>query len=479
MKLSLAPFLLIVIGVFQAYGQSGKISKNKQEIISSVEAHRADYIEMSDKIWALAETAFAEKESSEVLAKYAEQQGFKVERGVADLPTAFVATYGSGKPVIGVLGEFDALPGLSQKAEPNKNPLNKGAAGHGCGHNLFGVGSLGAAIAIKEQMEQGNLSGTIKFYGTPAEEKFFGKLFMAREGLFEGLDVCVDWHPSAEIEADVQSGLSLVDFIVEFTGQAAHASGDPWNGRSASDGMELFTTGINFLREHIKPSVRIHYHMMDAGDVVNVVPDYAKIWTRVRDTKKEGMLAVYERVKEIARGASIMANVDYKISLVSGLHEVLVNRTGGAVMQNNLELLGPITYTEDEVVFAKKIQEVTGKPQVGIDAEIRPLRETLENPGGGSTDVGDVSWLVPEIRLGVTTAPVDTPWHSWAVVACGGMSIGHKGMTYAAKALAMTMVDLYKDPKLVESVKAEFLEKKGDYQYKAILPEGPAPIPEE
>ncbi len=470
--------MMIVLYFFEvSSGQTKRIPRDKQVIVNSIEGHRTEYVALSDKIWAFAETAFEEGQSSKVLSDFAEQQGFKVERGVAGLPTAFIATYGSGKPVIGILGEFDALPGLSQKAEPTKNPLNEGSPGHGCGHNLFGVGSLGAAIAIKEQMDAGKIKGTIKFFGTPAEEKFFGKLFMARAGLFDGLDASVDWHPGAQTESNVQSGLSLVDFLVEFEGQAAHAAGDPWNGRSASDGMELFTTGINYLREHIKPSVRIHYHMMNAGDVVNVVPDYSKIWTRVRDTHKEDMLLVYERVKEIARGAAIMANVDYKITLISGVHETLVNRAGGAIMQQNLELLGPIIYTDSEVAFARKIQEVTGKEQTGLDADIKPLRETLDHPGGGSSDVGDVSWIVPEVRLSVTTAPIDTPWHSWAVVACGGMSIGHKGMMQAAKALALTMSDLYNNSSLLESVKMEFKERKGNYQYEPILPEGPAPIP--
>lgn len=469
--------LLILFCCVQFFNTSAQsVSKNKKMVMSSVDGHSDELIQMSDKIWALAETAFNEHESSKILADYAEEQGFTVERGLAEMPTAFIATYGSGKPVIGVLGEFDALPGISQKASPTKDPLNIGAAGHGCGHNLFGAGSLGAAVAIKELMEAGKIKGTVKFYGTPAEEKFFGKLFMARAGLFEDLDVSLTWHPSAKTKADVQSSLALVDFIVEFEGQAAHASADPWNGRSASDGLELYTTGINYLREHIKPTVRIHYDIQHAGDVVNVVPDYSRIWTRVRDTKREGMLEVYERVKEIARGASIMANVDYKIRLVSGLHEVLVNRTGGAALQKNLEVLGDLEYTSDEVAFAKKIQESTDKKQVGMDSKIRPLEETKEHPGGGSTDVGDVSWLVPQINLGVTTAPKDTPWHSWAVVACGGMSIGHKGLLYASKALAMTMVDLYENENLVKEVKKEFLEKKGDYVYKAILPEGPPPI---
>lgn len=451
---------------------------SKSAVISSVDRHASDLIAMSDEIWALAETAFEETKSSKILSDYAEAQGFTVQRGLIDIPTAFVATYGSGKPIIGILGEFDALPGVSQKAKSSKDPLQAGAAGHGCGHNLFGAGSMGAAVAIKELMEAGKLSGTIKYFGTPAEEKFFGKVFMAREGVFDNLDACLDWHPSASTKADVQSLLSLVDYTVEFFGQAAHASGDPWNGRSASDGLELYTKGLNYYREHIKPTARIHYHIMDGGQVVNVVPDYAQIWTRVRDTKKASMLEMYERTKEMARGAAIMANVDYKISLVSGLHEVLVNRTGGTALHKNLERLGDITYTPEEIQFAKNIQQATGKEELGLDGIIRPLEPTRELMGGPSSDVGDISWVVPQIRLGVTTAPINAPWHSWAVVACGGMSIGHKGLVYAAKALGMTMVDLFEDPELLKDIQAEFKERKGDAVYEAILPDGPPPIPQ-
>ncbi len=452
-----------------------KLKGNKKAMISSIDGNRQELIKLSDAIWAHAETAFQEAESSKLLADYAEANGFKVERGVAGMPTAFVATYGSGNPVIGILGEFDALPGISQKAQPTKEPLNIGAAGHGCGHNLFGTASLGAAIAVKELIEKGEISGTVKFFGTPAEEKFFGKIWMVEAGLWDGVDVNISWHPGASTESDVQSTLALVDFKVEFYGQAAHASADPWNGRSASDGLELYTTGINYYREHIKPSTRIHYHIQDGGQVVNVVPDYSKIWVRVRDPKRSEMMPVYERVKEMAEGAAIMANVDYKISLISGIYEVLVNRTGGEVMQKNLELLGPITYDDQEMAFAKKIQEITGKPQVGMDSQIRPLEKTKEDPGGGSTDVGDVSWNVPNINLSVTTAPKDTPWHSWAVVACGGMSIGHKGMVYAAKAMSMTMLDLFENPKLVENIKTEFIKQKGNHQYEAMI-DGPPPI---
>lgn len=471
-KVILTYLLLFTVSLITAQ----KITNNKKAIIASIEKHEAELIKASDAIWALAETAFEETESSKILADYAEKNGFTVSRGVAGIPTAFTATYGSGQPVISILGEFDALPGISQKAQPNKEALNEGAAGHGCGHNLFGTASLGAAIAVKELMEAGKIKGTIKFMGTPSEEKYFGKIWMVREGLWNDVDVNLSWHPAAATEADVQSTLALVDFKVEFYGQAAHASMDPWNGRSAADALELYTTGINYYREHIQPTVRIHYHIQDGGQVVNVVPDYARLWVRVRDTKRSGMMPVYERVMKMAEGAAIMANVDYKISLISGIYEVLVNRAGGEIMQGNLELLGPISYTEEETIFGKRIQEATGKPQIGMDSSIKPLEATKENPGGGSTDVGDVSWNVANINLGVTVAPKDTPWHSWAVVACGGMSIGHKGMLYASKALGMTAVDLFENPKLVEKVKAEFKERKGSEVYEPIIPDGPPPI---
>ncbi len=468
---------LLTLFLSSGWIQGQNLSKNKKRLLKSIEKHQNKLIEISDEIWSLAETAFEETSSAKILADYAEKQGFTVERGVAEMPTAFVATYGTGKPVISVLGEFDALPGISQKATPTKSPLKEGAAGHGCGHNLFGAGSLGAAIAIKELIQAGKIKGTVKFFGTPSEEKFFGKIWMVRAGLWDDVDVNISWHPSASIKADVQSSLALVDFKIEFFGQAAHASADPWNGRSASDALELYTTGINYYREHVKPTVRMHYHIQDGGQVVNVVPDYARLWMRVRDTKRSGMMPVYERVQKMAEGAAIMANVDYKVSLISGIYEVLVNREGGKIMQQNLELLGPIQYTDDEIAFGKKIQEVTDKPQVGMDSEIKPLEVTREHPGGGSTDVGDVSWNVANINLAVTTAPKDTPWHSWAVVACGGMSIGHKGMLYASKAMSMTMLDLFENPNLVKKVKAEYIARKGDEVYTPIIPEGPPPIP--
>ena len=468
------PILLLSLSTFMLHSQS--VKKLKKELLNSLEQKSSALISVSDNIWEAAEVAFREEKSAEYLIQYAEENGLKVEKGLAGMPTAFTATYGEGKPVIGIIGEFDALPGLSQTTVPYKNELVAGGAGHGCGHNLFGTASLGAAVAIKELIEKGDLKGTVKFFGTPAEEKFFGKLWMIREGVFDDVDICMDWHPGDNTEANVQPSLALVDFMVEFTGQAAHASADPWNARSASDALELYTSGINAYREHVRPSVRMHYHIQDAGQVVNVVPDYSRIWVRVRDITKEGLQPVYDQVRKMAGGAAIMANVDHKVSLISGIHDLLPNRTGGAVMQKNLEALGDIKYSQQEIDFAIEMQKANGKPTLGIDGKIRPLRETLESPGGGSTDVGDVSYNVPVVSLAATTAPKGVPWHSWSVVASSGMSIGHKGMMHAAKALGMTMIDIFKDKKLREEIKKEFDERIGEYEYDPYLNPGPPPI---
>ena len=452
------------------------LSESKQAVIASVDKHTQELTRLSDQIWAFAETALREHQSSKLLADYAESQGFRVERGVSGMPTAFIATYGSGRPIIGILGEYDALPGISQKASPIKEPLKAGAAGHGCGHNLFGAGSMGAALAVKELIQQGKLKGTIRFYGTPAEESVGGKIYMARDGLFNDLDVCLDWHPDTEIDALTQSSQAMVDFKVEFSGKAAHAAYDPWNGRSALDALELFAHGVNAYREHVRPSVRMHYVFASAGDVPNVVPEKAVVWMWVRDSKRSGMDEVFTRVKKIAEGAALMADVSYSVKVNNGSYELLVNRTGAKTLHQNLELLGPITYTPEEQDFAKKIQSTSGVEETGMDGKVKPLKDTRLDPDGGSTDVGDVSWNVPEITLLAPSAPPKAPWHSWAVVACGGMSIGHKGLLYAAKGLGMTMVDLFENEGLRQDIRKEFEERRAGHIYKAMLPGGPPPI---
>jgi len=449
----------------------------KAEAVTGIEKQKADLIRLSDEIWAFAETALRETRSAEALADYAEKNGLAVQRGVAGMPTAFVASYGAGHPIIGILGEYDALPGISQKAQPTQEALAAGAPGHGCGHNLFGAASLGASVAIKNLIAAGKLKGTIRFYGTPAEEAIGGKVYMAREGLFKDLDVCLAWHPGDDTEAGTDSSQALVDFIVEFKGKTAHAAYDPWNGRSAVDGLEAFVHGINLLREHVKPSVRMHYTIVKGGDVPNVVPDYAKVWCWVRDSTRGGVDQVLERVRRIADGAALIAGVESSMTIQAGDYETLVNLAGQKLLHANLEQLGPVPFTEEEQEIGRSMQRTTGVSAKGLDGKVQPMKEPQPDPPGGSTDVGDVSWIVPTLQFVVATAPKDVPWHAWPVVACSGMSIGHKGMLYAAKTLAATAVDLFENPETLAGIQAEFKQKTKGLVYKPYIPDGPPPVP--
>ena len=449
----------------------------KTQAVAGIDSLKDDLIRLSDEIWSFAETALRENRSAETLAAYAEKNGFSVQRGVAGMPTAFVASYGSGRPIIGILGEYDALPGISQKAQPAKEPLVAGAPGHGCGHNLFGAASLGASVAIRNLIAAGKLKGTIRFYGTPAEEAIGGKVYMVREGLFKDLDVCLAWHPDEDTEAGTDSSQALVDFIVEFKGKTAHAAYDPWNGRSALHGVEAFVNGINMLRENVRPSVRIHYTIVKGGDVPNVVPDYAKVWCWVRDSTRGGVEQVLERVRHIAEGAALIAGVESRMTIQAGDYETLVNLQGQKLLHANLEWLGPVPFTGEEQEFAKAMQRAVGVEPKGLDGNVRAMKAPLADPPGGSTDVGDVSWVVPTLQFVVTTAPKDVPWHAWPVVACSGMSIGHKGMLYAAKTLAATAVDLFDDPEARAAIQTEFKEKTRGVVYKPFIPDGPPPVP--
>ena len=476
----LTAFLLLIICSNLIHAQQNKkFTGNKLQVLSSVDKHEKELVQLSDQIWGFAETALLEKRSSAALSDYAQANGFRVTKGVAGLPTAFIAEYGSGKPIIGIMGEFDALPGMSQKAIDQPEALEKGAAGHACGHNMFGAASLGAALSIKELIAAGKLKGTIRFYGTPAEEDVGGKIYMAREGLFNDLDVCLDWHPEGDTKSNMQSSQAMVSYMVEFHGKSAHAAADPWDGRSALDGAELFTTGVNFLREHVKPTVRMHYVYKKAGEVPNVVPAEASVWLWIRDSKRSGVAEVEERVEQIAKGAGLMAGVKAEMILQNGDYEQLVNEAGAKDLQDNLDMLDTIAYTAEEIDFAKKAMKNYGLEYEGMRGKPFPLEKTDPDPVGGSTDVADISWIVPEFGLTVTTAPYNAPWHSWIVVACGGMSIGHKGMLFATRALGTTMVDLFENEKLRDEIKKEFLARKGNTVWKAMLPDGPPPLPKD
>ncbi len=476
-RVALFVLLLASIGSTPGTSVASDAAGHKQRIVESIDRQRAELIELSDQLWRFAETALREVKSSKLLADHAEAKGFRVERGVAELPTAFIASYGKGRPIIGIMGEYDALPGISQKAVSHQEPLEPGAGGHGCGHNLFGAASLGAAIAIKELIAAGQLEGTIRFYGTPAEESVGGKLYMVRAGLFDDVDVALAWHPDTEIEADTASTQAMVDLEIEFRGRTAHAAYDPWNGRSALDGVEIFTYALNLMREHVRPTVRMHYAITNGGDVPNVVPERAKVWCWLRDSTHKGVDDLLERVRKIAEGAGLAAGVEATVRVGSGDYEMLANFEGARLLHENLTWLGPLQFTANEQAFAREIQRATGVEEVGLRSEIKPLNENPGEPEGGSTDVADVSWIVPTLHLSVTTAPADAPWHAWPVVASGGMSIGHRGMTYAAKALATTMVDLFVDDDRRAAIQTEFETKTRGVTYEGYLPDGPPPAP--
>lgn len=449
----------------------------KQRAVSSIDGRRDQLTALSDEIWRYAETALRETRSSKALADYAEQNGFRVTRGVASMPTAFVAEFGSGKPVIGIMGEYDALPGISQKAQSSKEPFEAGAAGHGCGHNLFGVGSLAAAIAVKELIADGKLTGTIKFFGTPAEEAVGGKIYMLRDGVMKDVDVMLAWHPGDKTSADTKSSQALIDIDVEFRGRAAHAAFDPWNGRSAVDGLELFTHAVNMMREHVPPTARMHYAIVSGGQVPNVVPEQARVWIWMRDLEMPAVDGMLARIRRMAAGAAMAADVESVVNVRGGDWNMLVNMTGERLLHSNLQWLGPVSFTEEEQKFAREIQRATGVPEKGLNTRVEPFEP---NPGpaeGGSTDVGDISWNIPTINLGVATAAIGAPWHGWPVVACGGMSVGHKGMIYASKALAATMIDLFKSPQRVAEITSEFKQDTKETKWRAYIPEGPPQLP--
>lgn len=449
----------------------------KTRAVESIDSQSGQLIELSDQIWAFAETALREYQSSAVLKEYAESQGFEVTGGVAGMPTAFTARYGSGRPVIGIMGEYDALPGLSQQASAVKSPFKEGAAGHGCGHNLLGAASLGAAVAIKQLIASGSLQGTVIFFGTPAEESVGGKTYMIREGLFDDVDVALAWHPDFMIKADTASSQAMVEIRIQFKGQAAHAAYDPWNGRSALDALELTTFAINQLREHVKPSVRMHYTITDGGNVPNVIPEHAGLWLWLRDSTHDGVNELIGRARKIVEGAAIATDTTGELKVTTGDYEMLSNIAGARLIQRNFEWLGPLQFDQSEIEFAHQLQKATGKEQLGMNTTAEPFDDNPGDPEGGSTDVANVSWTVPTLHLLVATAPIATPWHAWPVVAAGGMSIGHKGMLYAAKSLAATMVDLYMDADARAAIRTEWLEDKGGRVYKPFLADGPPPIP--
>ena len=442
----------------------------KEQAAKDIEALYPEYKKTALRIWDYAEVGYKETQSSALLQELARQNGFSIQAGVAGIPTAFVATYGSGKPVIGILAEFDALPGLSQEAVPEKKPVAGKSAGHACGHHLFGTASLAAAVEIKKLIELKKFNGTIKLFGTPAEEGGSGKVYMVREGLFNDVDVVIHWHPSDNNSVTMTSALANKSAKFRFHGLSAHASGAPERGRSALDGVESMDYMVNMMREHIPQETRIHYVITNGGKAPNVVPDEAEVYYYVRHPKREEVAAIFERVVKAAQGAALGTGTTMDYEVIGGTHDLLLNRTLAEAMQANFQKVGGIHYTAQELEFGKKIQSsfTFNAPELETAAAVRPLKIEMD-AGGGSTDVGDVSYAVPTVGLRAATWVPGTPAHSWQAVACGGTEIGTKGMMVAAKTMAMTAIDLFTNPSLVSKAKEEFQQQKGSYHYKALL----------
>jgi aminobenzoyl-glutamate utilization protein B len=430
------------------------------------------YDRLQKQIWSHPELGFLETKSSDEHQRHLRENGFTVEAGVAGMPTAYVATYGQGHPVIGILAEFDALPGLSQDTVPYRKPLIEGGNGHACGHNVFGAGSIAGAVAVRQWLAENRQAGTIKVFGTPAEEGGGGKVYMVREGLFDGVDVVLDWHPGTGNAVSVGSGTAIQMIDYTFRGVPAHAAGSPDKGRSALDGVEAFNYMVNLLREHVPPSSRIHYVIVNGGEAPHVVPDYAKVSYYIRSPKREVLKDLTEWVGQAAEGAAKGTQTTVSSEIISGFYELLGNRRLQEVVQQKLEAVGGVVYDERERAFAREIVKGLNLNDTILNSvtQVQPLREERLSQGGGSTDVGDVSWTVPAVSFNTAVFVPGSAGHSWQNVAAGGTTIGTKGLINAAKVFALTAIDLYRHPKLLSEVTAEFKQRRGAaFQYAPLL----------
>lgn len=449
---------------------------SQQTAIDAVEKRSDMLRDVNKQIWQFAEVGLEEHRSSKLLQDKLKEAGFEVKAGISNMPTAFVATYGEGRPIIGILAEYDALPGLSQKVSPVREPVTEGAPGHGCGHSGLGTGALGAAIAVKEAMQKHNLPGTIRLYGTPAEETLIGKVYMTLDGQFNDLDVCLHWHPSNGNGAWAGSSKAAVSAKFTFTGTAAHASSSPTRGRSALDAVELMNVAANYMREHTADDARIHYVITDGGGAPNVVPAKATVWYYVRSNDHKDVETNFRWLQDIAQGAALMTRTEVSVQIDTDCHEIIPNTPLTQLIYDNLVKVGPPTFTEEEKAFARRLQqplvdEFGSKFDVAIEETVqRPA--TRPQTGGGSTDVGDVSWHVPTGGLRTACFIAGGPGHSWQNVAAIGSSIGEKGTIYAAKVLAVTAIDLLEKPELVKAARADFNEKMKDRKYFSFIPEG-------
>jgi len=460
---------------------------SKATAIDWIEKNQKPVIALSDRIWELAEVGLQEYESSVLLADELQRAGFRVRKAVAGMPTAFVATYGRGKPVIGIMGEYDALPGISQKPIPRREPLAPGAPGHGCGHNIHGSSGVAAAIAVKAVMKAQKRKGTIKFFGCPAEETLVGKIFMARDGIFSGVDAVLSHHPGQMNTACLISSSAMNSMKFHFYGKASHAGGSPEQGRSALDAVELMNIGVNYLREHVVQEVRLHYVIEEGGHEPNVVPPYARSWYYVRAPERGQVDRIYEWVLRIADGADLMAGTNHKVDFLTACYNTLPNMALAQLIVANMREIGAPTYNEEELAFAHEIIKTISPEEkreslrrskrpgweklldVEMDTSI-PDPWGLGEVSGGSTDVGDVSRIAPTMEFSTATFPLGTPGHSWQNVACSRVDIGHKSLIFAAKIIACTALDLLTKSEGLAKISKEFEESTKGLKYVSPLP---------
>lgn len=443
--------------------------KKEAEVLQRLDTKAAAYGEIAQNIWGLAEMGYLEEQSAALLQETLRGEGFQIRTGVAGIPTAFVAEYGSGAPVIAILGEYDALPGLSQLAVPEKQSAG-GEAGHACGHHLFGTASAAAAIAAKDWLQATKGSGTIRFYGCPAEEGGSGKVYMVREGLFDDVDVALHWHPGDENEANAGAALANKSAKFRFHGVSAHAAGAPEKGRSALDGVEAMNVMVNMMREHIPESARIHYVITSGGKAPNVVPDFAEVYYYARHGQRDVVIDIFDRIVKAAEGAALGTGTTMDYEMIGGTHELLPNLTLQKLMHEKLTEVGGVVYNPEEKEFADAIAKSLGMSAADLAAAASVQPYKTEAKPSGSTDVGDVSFAVPTVGMSAATWVPGTPAHSWQAVAAGGTSIGNKGMMVAAKTLTKTAIALFSDTKLIEQAREEFVHRRGaDFRYIPLL----------
>lgn len=465
--------------------------KTKQDVIQWLEKNRAPFISMSDEIWANPEIALKEFKAARLQADFMRSEGFRITNDAAGLNTAFIAQWGEGKPVIGFLGEYDALLNLSQKNQAKREPLVEGGLGHGCGHNLLGVGCLAAAVVVKKWLEANGVHGTVRYYGCPAEEAGDGKVFMAREGVFNDLDGGFNFHPSQVNAPAKGSSVGVRDIKYRFHGITAHAGGAPHLGRSALDAVELMNVGVNYLREHVTKNVRMHYIITHGGDLPNIVPSEAESWYFLRAQENDELEEIVHRVHNIAQGAAMMTETQLEEIFQGGCSKLVCNQYLADLIYENMKIVGPTPFTEEENTYAQEVisqfpkEVIDAMPEAWLPAAHKHLAARLKglpllsenfpaldegNVMTGSTDVGDVSQVTPLGILTTACFPASAPGHSWGIVATGSMSIGHKGMLHAAKIMALSALDCYSDPIHLQKARQEFENAMGSQPYISPIP---------